>query len=83
MNGWKTVPAGLRLLAAAFVVISLVAPAAQAQTPAEIQAALDAAHAKFKDLEEGKWVKVLGWEGPEAARQEVRDGMVAWAAKHR
>ena len=54
MNGWKTVPAGLRLLAAAFVVISLVAPAAQAQTPAEIQAALDAAHAKFKDLEEGK-----------------------------
>ena len=54
MNGWKTVPAGLRLLAAAFVVISLVAPAAQAQTPAEIQAALDAAHAKYRDLKEGK-----------------------------
>ena len=29
----------------------------------------------YKDLEPGKWVKVLGWEGPDAARQEVRDGM--------
>ncbi len=32
----------------------VLAPAAQAQTPAEIQAALDAAHAKYKDLQEGK-----------------------------
>ena len=31
-----------------------VAPAARAQTPAEIQAALDAAYAKYKDLKEGK-----------------------------
>ena len=29
----------------------------------------------YKDLEEGKWVKVLGWEGPEAARQEIVDGI--------
>ena len=29
----------------------------------------------YKDLEEGKWVKVLGWEGPEAARQEIIDGI--------
>jgi inorganic pyrophosphatase len=29
----------------------------------------------YKDLEEGKWVKVRGWEGPEAAREEVRKGM--------
>ena len=29
----------------------------------------------YKDLEIGKWVKILGWEGPEAARQEVQDGM--------
>jgi inorganic pyrophosphatase len=28
----------------------------------------------YKDLEIGKWVKILGWEGPEAARQEVQDG---------
>ena len=25
----------------------------------------------YKDLEEGKWVNVDGWEGPEAARQEI------------
>ncbi|WP_028389116.1 inorganic diphosphatase [Legionella fairfieldensis] len=25
----------------------------------------------YKDLEEGKWVKVDGWEGPEAAREEI------------
>ena len=29
----------------------------------------------YKDLEEGKWVKILGWEGPEAARQEIVDGI--------
>jgi glutaminase len=49
----KTVP-GLRLLVAALVVLGLMVPAAQAQTPAEIQGALDAAHAKYKDLKEGK-----------------------------
>jgi inorganic pyrophosphatase len=29
----------------------------------------------YKDLERGKWVKVRGWEGPDAARAEVRAGM--------
>ena len=29
----------------------------------------------YKDLEAGKWVKVLGWEGPEAARKEILDGI--------
>jgi inorganic pyrophosphatase len=29
----------------------------------------------YKDLEAGKWVKVLGWEGPEAARKEITDGI--------
>ncbi|MEZ7815870.1 MAG: inorganic diphosphatase, partial [Burkholderiaceae bacterium] len=24
----------------------------------------------YKDLEEGKWVKILGWEGPDAAHKE-------------
>jgi len=32
----------------------------------------------YKDLEAGKWVKVTGWEGPDAARQEVLDGIKAW-----
>ena len=46
---------GLRLLAAAVVVLApRWRPRAQAQTPAEIQAALDAAYAKYKDLKEGK-----------------------------
>ena len=50
MNGSKTA----RLLAAAMVVLALAAPLAPAQTPAEIQSALDAAYAKYKGLQEGK-----------------------------
>jgi glutaminase len=50
----KAVPDGLRLLAAGLLVVGLAASVAQAQTPAEVQAALDAAHAKYKDLKEGK-----------------------------
>jgi inorganic pyrophosphatase len=33
----------------------------------------------YKDLEAGKWVKVVGWEGPESARAEVRAGIEAYA----
>jgi len=33
----------------------------------------------YKDLEEGKWVKVLGWEGIDAAHKEITDG----AASHK
>ena len=32
----------------------------------------------YKDLEPNKWVKVVGWEGPDAARQEIVSGMAAW-----
>ena len=53
MNRRKTVRNVLGLVVAAAVALFL-APAAQAQTPAEIQAALDAAYAKYKDLQEGK-----------------------------
>ena len=31
----------------------------------------------YKDLETGKWVKVLGWDGPEAAKKEIADGIAA------
>jgi len=34
----------------------------------------------YKDLEQGKWVKVLGWEGPESARQEIMDGIASYQA---
>jgi len=29
----------------------------------------------YKDLEQGKWVKILGWEGPESAKKEILDGI--------
>lgn len=29
----------------------------------------------YKDLEKGKWVKIEGWEGPEAARQEIMESV--------
>ena len=32
----------------------------------------------YKDLEPGKWVKTMGWDGPEAARQEIRAGVAAY-----
>ena len=34
----------------------------------------------YKDLEEGKWVSVKGWEGPDAAMAEVSHGIAAYAA---
>ena len=32
----------------------------------------------YKDLEEGKWVKVQGWEGPESAKAEITAGIAAY-----
>ena len=32
----------------------------------------------YKDLEAGKWVKVLGWEGIDSAKKEVTDGIEAY-----
>jgi glutaminase len=54
MSGRKTVVGLARFPAVAIVALGLSAPSVWAQTPAEIQAALDAAHAKYKDLQEGK-----------------------------
>ena len=34
----------------------------------------------YKDLEKGKWVKVEGWEGPDAAKQEILDGVKAYGS---
>ncbi len=34
----------------------------------------------YKDLEPGKWVKILGWEGIEAAKQELIDGVANFKA---
>ena len=32
----------------------------------------------YKDLEPGKWVKINGWEGPDAARSEIRAGIASY-----
>ncbi|HEY9397946.1 MAG TPA: inorganic diphosphatase, partial [Burkholderiales bacterium] len=29
----------------------------------------------YKDLEEGKWVKVMGWFGPDEAKKDIMDGV--------
>lgn len=34
----------------------------------------------YKDLESGKWVKVDGWEGIEAAKEELREAVKAYDA---
>ena len=34
----------------------------------------------YKDLESGKWVKVIGWEGPESARKDIVDAVRAYEA---
>ena len=35
----------------------------------------------YKDLEKGKWVKIEGWEGPEAARQEIQESVERFQAE--
>jgi len=35
----------------------------------------------YKDLEKGKWVKIEGWEGPEAAKEEIMNGVAAYNAQ--
>jgi len=35
----------------------------------------------YKDLEEGKWVKVEGWEGPEVAKAEIEKGIKLYQEK--
>ena len=34
--------------------------------------------AHYKDLEKGKWVKVQGWDGIDAAKQELLDGVARY-----
>ena len=37
----------------------------------------------YKDLEEGKWVKISGWEGPDAAKKEITDGIASYLAANK
>lgn len=43
--------------------------------PAYLLSSLEHFFQHYKDLEEGKWVKIDGWEGPDAARREIVDGV--------
>jgi inorganic pyrophosphatase len=36
----------------------------------------------YKDLDPGKWVKVLGWGSLEEARQEILSGAEAYRRQH-
>ena len=49
------------------------------ETPRDLPEAQLASIAHFfqhyKDLERGKWVKVIGWVGPEEAKKEILDGI--------
>jgi inorganic pyrophosphatase len=35
----------------------------------------------YKDLEKGKWVKVEGWDGPDAAKAEIVNGVKTYEAQ--
>ena len=37
----------------------------------------------YKDLEPGKWVKVTGWTGVEAAHKEIVDGISSFGARNK
>jgi inorganic pyrophosphatase len=37
----------------------------------------------YKDLEKGKWVKVEGWEGPDAAKEEIVNGVKAYEGQQK
>ena len=37
--------------------------------------------AHYKDLEPGKWVRIIGWVGPEEAKQEIIDSVARLVAK--
>lgn len=39
--------------------------------PQHLLSSLEHFFSHYKDLEEGKWVKIEGWDGPEAAKQEI------------
>ena len=36
----------------------------------------------YKDLEPGKWVKILGWEGVDSAKKEILDGIANYNKAH-
>lgn len=50
------------------------------QLPAMIRNQISHFFEHYKDLEEGKWVKIEGWAGPDAAREEILDAVKRYEA---
>jgi len=48
--------------------------------PAITRAAIEHFFTRYKDLEPGKWVKVTGWAGREAAEEVIRKSIAAVTA---
>ena len=46
--------------------------------PESLLSSLEHFFKHYKDLEAGKWVKVDGWEGPDAARQEIMSSIARY-----
>jgi len=46
--------------------------------PAQLRAAIEHFFEHYKDLEKGKWVKIEGWAGPDAAKAEIIDSQARY-----
>jgi len=46
--------------------------------PKQLIASIEHFFRHYKDLEEGKWVKLNGWEGPEAACREILESIARY-----
>jgi inorganic pyrophosphatase len=51
-----------------------------ADVPALLKAQIQHFFEHYKDLEPGKWVKIEGWAGVEAAKQELLEGVARYQA---
>jgi inorganic pyrophosphatase len=51
-----------------------------ADVPALLKAQIQHFFEHYKDLEPGKWVKIEGWAGVEAAKKELLDGVARYQA---
>ncbi len=46
--------------------------------PVRLQNEIQHFFERYKDLEEGKWVKVTGWEGADKAKAEINKSIEAY-----
>lgn len=51
--------------------------------PQHLLKSLEHFFSHYKDLEEGKWVKLNGWVGPEAAFEEIMSSVARYNSKEK